>query len=107
MNEILSKVILSGLGFANLTREAIRQTVQDLVDRSKLSEEEGRRLVKEFERRSAHAQQKLEKSVDDAVHKVLKNLDLRAMDGRIKAKRATKRKSRRGHPSSNAAKSGD
>ncbi len=60
MNEMISRAILSGLGFASLTRDAIRQTAQHLVKRSKLSEDEGRRLVKDFQKRSARAQKVLE-----------------------------------------------
>src|SRR5690242_7680597 len=92
MTELVSKAILSGLGFMNLTREAIQQTVQNLVDQSKVSEAEGRRIVKEFERRSGRAQRKLEKHVEDAVHAVFKKFDLSPRPKRSKAKKASKKK---------------
>ena len=76
MNDVISKAILSGLGFASLTRDAIRETAQVFVKQSKLSEQEGRRLVKEFQHRSLSAQKTLEKKVDEAVRKAIKSLDL-------------------------------
>jgi polyhydroxyalkanoate synthesis regulator phasin len=76
MNEIISKAILSGLGFASLTQDAIRKTARDLVKRSKLSEEEGKRLVKDFQQRAAQAEKTLGKKVDTAVRKALKQFDL-------------------------------
>ena len=76
MNEVISKAILSGLGFASLTRDAIRETAQAFVKQSKLSEKEGRRLVKEFQQRTATAEKALEKRVNEAVRKALKTIDM-------------------------------
>ena len=97
MKEIISKAILSGLGFASLTRDAIAQTANDLVKQSKLSETEGRRLVKEFQKRSAHAQKVLEKKVESAVHDALKHLDPSNMrkSAKAKSKRAASRRPKR------------
>jgi polyhydroxyalkanoate synthesis regulator phasin len=76
MSDMFTKALLSGLGLASLTKDAIKKTVEDLVDRSKISEEEGRRLVKDFQRRSTETQKDVEKKVKTAVNKVLKNLNL-------------------------------
>ena len=76
MNELISKAILSGLGFASLTQDAISKTARDLVKRSKLSEAEGRRLVKDFQQQAAHVEKALGKKVDIAVRKALKQFDL-------------------------------
>jgi polyhydroxyalkanoate synthesis regulator phasin len=92
MTELVSKAILSGLGFMSLTKEAIQETVADLVNQSKLSEAEGRKVVKAFARRSARAQKKLEKRVDAAVHKVLQNLDLTAVEARLQGKKKSPRR---------------
>ena len=102
MNEVISKAVLSGLGFASLTGEAIRKTAHDLVKRSKLSEEEGKRLVKNFQRRSVVAERSLKKNVDAAVKKALKQLDLERIPHAKGEKTSTKRKTthaRHGHAS--------
>ena len=99
MSDMITKAILSGIGLASLTTEAVRKTAQDLVDQSKLSEEEGKRLVKEFEKRSKHAQKTVEKKVTDAVHKVFSGLDPTKIESLLKGARAKKKtggKKRRG-----------
>jgi polyhydroxyalkanoate synthesis regulator phasin len=89
MNKVISKAILSGLGFASLTRDAIRETAQVFVKQSKLSEKEGRRLVKEFQQRSVSAQKALEKKVDEAVRKAIKTLDLSTSAPRAKSSKSS------------------
>jgi polyhydroxyalkanoate synthesis regulator phasin len=76
MSDIISRAVLCGLGLANLTKDAIKKTAEDLVDQSKISEEEGRKLVKELQRRSVQAEKALEKKVETAVHKALGKLNL-------------------------------
>src|ERR1700677_2139477 len=76
MSDLISKALLSGLGLASLTKDAIQKTAEELVKKSNLSEEEGRKLVKDLHRRSAKAQKDLEKTVETAVNKLLKNLNL-------------------------------
>jgi len=76
MSDLISRALLSGLGLASLTKDAIKKTAEDLVDSSKLSEEEGRKLVEDLQRRSTQAQKALEKKIESSVHKVLKKLNL-------------------------------
>ena len=102
MSEVISRALLCGLGLASLTKDAIQKTAEELVKQSKISEEEGRKLVKELQRRSKQAQKALEKEVDDAVHKALRNVDLtsiinnRLKDAKPAAKAAKKARRRRG-----------
>jgi polyhydroxyalkanoate synthesis regulator phasin len=79
MSDLISKALLCGLGLASLTKDAIQKSVKDLVEESKISEAEGRRLVKDLQRRSTRAQKTLEKHVDAGVHQVLTSLDLTGM----------------------------
>jgi polyhydroxyalkanoate synthesis regulator phasin len=108
MSQSIKKALLCGLGLASLTKEAIQKTAEDLVSRSKISEEEGRRLVKDLHRRSAHAQRELEKHVDGAVHMFFEHLNLPAMiTDRLKGHKAAGRpaaKSSRRRRATTAAK---
>jgi len=106
MNEVISKAILSGLGFASLTRDAISETAQSFVKQSKLSEQEGRRLVKEFQKRTATAEKALEKKVNEAVRKALKTLELATATRPAKnAKSKAKSKARGSRKTTRKAKS--
>ncbi len=92
MSDVISRALLCGLGLASLTKEAIEKTAKDFVDHSKISEEEGRRLVKELQRRSTQAQKALEKTVETAVHKVLKNFNLEIIKDKPKEAKASAKK---------------
>ena len=78
MSDLISRALLCGLGLANLTKDAIQKTAEEFIEQSKISEAEGRKLVKDLQRRSAEAEKALEKKIETAVHKVLKNFDLTA-----------------------------
>lgn len=97
MSEVISKALLCGLGLASLTKDAIQKTAEDLVKRSKISEDEGRRLVKELQKRSKLAQAALERHVDRALHKAFEDLDVAALiNERLKdTKPATKKVSKK------------
>jgi len=92
MSDLITKAILSGVGLASLTTEAVRKTIEDLVNQSKLSEQEGRRVVAQFQRRSRQAQKKLEKQVNAAVHKVFNQMDLTTLQSRLKGAKSTRKK---------------
>jgi polyhydroxyalkanoate synthesis regulator phasin len=106
MTELVSRAIFAGLGFMSLTTEAIQETVADLVKQSKLSEEEGRKVVKAFAQRSGRMEQKLERRVDAAVHKVLKNLDLRTLESRLKRAKKLRPKKKSKRPGKSTAAGG-
>lgn len=102
MNETISKAVLSGIGFASLARDAIRDTAENLIKQSTLTQKEGERVVAEFQRRLVKTQKAVEKKVNAEVRKALKQLDLKTAapakntatrpgKGRKKTKRAAAR----------------
>ena len=52
MSDTMSKALLCGLGLASLTKDTIEKTVEELIKQSKITEEEGKRVLKELPRRS-------------------------------------------------------
>lgn len=48
MQDILMKLLYSGVGMAALTAETVKQTIDKLVDDRKLSVEEGKKIVDDF-----------------------------------------------------------
>ena len=101
MSDLISKALLSGLGLASLTRDAIQKTAEDLVKRSNLSEEEGKRLVKHLHQRSAKAQKAFEKKIESAVNKALNKLNLEIVHHASKVAKPAKTK-----PPAKAARGG-
>jgi polyhydroxyalkanoate synthesis regulator phasin len=91
VSDLITKALLCGLGLASLTKDAIQKTAEDLISQSSISEEEGRKLVEDLHRRAKQAQKALEKKIDEAVTKALKNLKLATHPDKPKAaKRAAK-----------------
>jgi polyhydroxyalkanoate synthesis regulator phasin len=76
VTDLIGKTLLRGLGLANLTKNAIMKTVDGVAAKSSLSEDEGRRMVKDLKRRSTKAQKRMEKTVGTAVNRLLKDLNL-------------------------------
>ena len=107
MSDAISKALLCGLGLASLTKDAIQKTVEDLVKQSKISEEEGRKLVKDLPRRSKKAQKALEKEVDAEVHKLFQNLDLSAIiNDRLKDAKPAAKTAKKANGARSASKAG-
>lgn len=96
MSDLITKALLCGLGLASLTKDAIQRTAQDLVDKSTISEQEGRKLVKDLNRRATHARKALDARIEEAVHKALKNLDLTGTSGRPKSTKTSGKRSGKG-----------
>jgi polyhydroxyalkanoate synthesis regulator phasin len=90
MDNLFSRALVSGLGLASLTKEALQKSVQDLVNQSKLSEEEGRRVIKDWHRRSAQAQKAMETRIHAQVGKVLKQFNLKIVKNTPQGGRTTK-----------------
>ena len=76
MNNPVSKTILSGLGLASLTKDAVSNMCRDLARAADLSEDEGRRVVRHLKQQSHHLEQALERGVESAIHKVSHKLKL-------------------------------
>ena len=111
MSDLISRTLLVGLGLASLTKDAIQKSVEDLVKQSKISEAEGRKLVKDLRRRSTRARKGLEKHADTAVHNVLANLDVAGMivdrlQGKKPAKKRSRKRSKRPRSTARASRAG-
>ena len=94
MNKLITNAVLSGLGLASLASDAVRKSARDLVNESKLTKEEGRKLVLDFQRRLKQAERTLEKKVDAAVRTALKDSGLTASGKSPKVKPATRSRQR-------------
>ncbi len=76
MSDLISRALLCGLGLASLSKDAIQKTAEDFIEQSKLSEEEGKRLLKEIHKHSLHAQRTFDRKVEKAVNSALRGLNI-------------------------------
>jgi polyhydroxyalkanoate synthesis regulator phasin len=80
MNDLLRKVVLTGIGLAALTKEKIEEVVKDVVEKGKLSEKEGKEFVDELLKKSEGAREKVEGQIEKALQASLKKMNLVTRD---------------------------
>jgi polyhydroxyalkanoate synthesis regulator phasin len=99
LSDIISRALLCGLGLASLSKDAIQKTAEDFIEQSKLSEEEGKRLLKEINKHSHQAQKTFDRKVEKAVNSALRGLNIAVVKlpaaGAKSAKKGPKRAAKR------------
>ncbi len=80
MVDLIKKAIYTGVGLAVLTKERAEELVKELSQQAKLSEQEGKELFEGFVKQSESARQDFQTKLDDAVHAVVKRLNLATKD---------------------------
>ena len=80
MKEMLKNVLYAGIGAAFLTKEKIEELKADLIEKGKMSQEEGKQLVEELVRKSEKAKDQLDLWVSRRVEERIKLLNLATRD---------------------------
>jgi len=76
MPELLKKTFLTGIGLALKTWDEVEALGKEMIKTGKMSEQEGKKLIKELQSRYEEAQEKLEARVEKAVKDFLKKADV-------------------------------
>ncbi|MCP3899545.1 MAG: hypothetical protein GY707_07525 [Desulfobacteraceae bacterium] len=76
MIDLIKKAMFTGIGVATLTKEKIEEVSRDFVEKGKLSEIEGRKLVEELISHSEASKKDLELLVEENVKSVLKKMNI-------------------------------
>jgi len=76
MLDLVKKGMLIGIGLAMVTKEKAAELAQKLASESKLSEEEGKKLVKEIMDKSQEAFKEFNEKVEKRVKETLKSMDI-------------------------------
>jgi polyhydroxyalkanoate synthesis regulator phasin len=80
MKEMLKNVVYAGIGAAFLTKEKIEELKKDLVEKGKMSQEEGKQFVDDLLRRSEKAKDQLDLWINKRVEDRIKQLNLATKD---------------------------
>ncbi len=70
--DILRTPILASVGAFSLAEEGVEKFVKELVERGEASEKEGRKIVKDFQKRASRNRKDFEKKTDDRIEKALR-----------------------------------
>jgi polyhydroxyalkanoate synthesis regulator phasin len=74
--DLIKKTLLTGIGFASMTREKIEQFAKTVAEQSDLSEKEGKKLVDALLQKHDEAKEDLDKRVKDIVNSIMEKMNL-------------------------------
>jgi polyhydroxyalkanoate synthesis regulator phasin len=80
MFDLVKKSMLTGIGLALKTKDEVEDMVKELQKKGKMSESEGRKFLKDVQKRYDQTQDKLEKRAEDAVKDFLKKTKIVTTD---------------------------
>jgi len=80
MKEMLKNVMYAGIGAAFLTKEKVEDLSRDLIEKGKMSQEEGKQFVDELIRKSENAKDQLDLWINKRVEDRVNQLNLATKD---------------------------
>lgn len=90
MESIIKKVLYTGVGFVAATTEKLQKAVDDLVERGKISEEEGKKVVDDVVKTSEYKKDEYESRFRKLVDNAFSKLNLPKTDGQDKLEKRIK-----------------
>ncbi len=76
MEDLIKKVLYTGVGLVASATEKVQQTVNDLVDSDKISADEGKKIVDNFKESTESKRNELEVRLKEMVEGLVNRLDL-------------------------------
>ena len=80
MLNIIKKSMLTGIGLALIAKDEVEDLAKELVNKGKMSENEGTRFLEDLQKRYDETQKKLEEKVQRAVKDFMKKADVVTRD---------------------------
>lgn len=73
MEDLLKKLVYTGVGVVSMTAEKLQEAVDKLVDERKLSADEGKKLVDEFFNTTEEKKKEFESQLSSIVEKIVRS----------------------------------
>ena len=80
MKELLKDILYIGAGAAFMTKEKLEELKNELIEKGKLSQEEGKQLVDELMKRSEDIRNEMEEKVQQTVAEQMKKMNVASRD---------------------------
>ncbi len=80
MLNIIKKTMLTGIGLALIAKDEMEDLAKELINKGKMSENEGTKFLEELQKRYDETQTKLEEKVQRAVKDFMKKADVVTAD---------------------------
>jgi len=76
MLNIIKKSMLTGIGLALIAKDEVEDLAKELVNKGKMSENEGTKFLEDLQKRYDETQKKLEEKIQQAVKDFMKKADV-------------------------------
>jgi polyhydroxyalkanoate synthesis regulator phasin len=76
MLNIIKKSMLTGIGLALIAKDEVEDLAKELVNKGKMSENEGSKFLEDLQKRYDETQKRLEEKVQQAVKDFMKKADV-------------------------------
>jgi polyhydroxyalkanoate synthesis regulator phasin len=76
MLEIVKKAMMTGIGMALLAKDEMEDLAREVVEKGKMTEQDGKKFINELQKRYEDVQGKLEERVETTVRDILKKMDV-------------------------------
>lgn len=76
MIDLVKKAMLTGIGMISLTKDKVDEIAKDFIDKGKMSEQEGEKLVQELMEKSDESKEELKKQIETMVNKAMGKMDI-------------------------------
>lgn len=80
MKELLQNIMYAGIGAATLTKEKLEELQDELIEKGKMSRDEGKQFVDELRSKSEKAKEQLDQWITRRVDDQVKQLNLASKD---------------------------
>lgn len=75
--ESLKNIIYAGVGLASSTSEKVKETINDLVEKGKISDTEGKRIIDDFFKTTESTKEEFEAKVKSVSDKISNTFDFK------------------------------
>lgn len=76
MIDLIKKALLTGVGVASLTKDKIEDLAKELIDKGKMSEQEGEKLVQEMLSRAEESRETVKSQTETLVKNTVNKMQL-------------------------------
>ncbi len=76
MIDLIKKAVLTGVGIASLTKDKIEDLGRELIDKGKMSEQEGEKLVQEMLSRAEESRETVKSQTESLVQNTIAKMKL-------------------------------
>ena len=76
MIDLIKKAMFTGIGIASLTKDKVEEIAKEFVEKGKISEQEGKKLVDELLTRSDESKEAIRQQVDERIQLAFQKMNI-------------------------------